>query len=310
MSEAGAFTAPPCPAIESRRSEVMSLVRRAVAGDGCGRVVVVTSGGTTVPLEKNTVRFIDNFSSGLRGAAATEYFLESGCSVVLFSRDSAIHPFVRHLHTGPLNCSLLDRIEAHGTPDADKQTVCLRPASDSFHRALDLYKRTRDRFVQINFQSVTEYLFGLQMLSEVCEPLGAGAAFFLAAAVSDYFIPPQQMSEHKIDSRSGEGLDLHLSQVPKLLGMIRDKAPKAFIVGFKLETDLSLLKPKACRSLAKYNLDMVIGNELHTRRDKVVFFLPQEREITITRTGEVELERSIVERFNELHAAKIETEAQ
>jgi phosphopantothenate---cysteine ligase (ATP) len=36
------------------------------------RVVVVTSGGTTVPLEVNTVRFIDNFSTGQRGAASVE----------------------------------------------------------------------------------------------------------------------------------------------------------------------------------------------------------------------------------------------
>ena len=36
-------------------------------------VAVVTSGGTTVPLERNTVRFIDNFSTGSRGAASTEY---------------------------------------------------------------------------------------------------------------------------------------------------------------------------------------------------------------------------------------------
>ena len=37
------------------------------------RVVVVTSGGTTVPLERNTVRFIDNFSTGSRGARSAEY---------------------------------------------------------------------------------------------------------------------------------------------------------------------------------------------------------------------------------------------
>ena len=36
------------------------------------RVVVVTSGGTTVPLERNTVRFIDNFSTGSRGAHSAE----------------------------------------------------------------------------------------------------------------------------------------------------------------------------------------------------------------------------------------------
>jgi phosphopantothenate-cysteine ligase len=39
-------------------------------------VVVVTSGGTIVPLEQRCVRFIDNFSAGTRGALSTEQFLE------------------------------------------------------------------------------------------------------------------------------------------------------------------------------------------------------------------------------------------
>lgn len=36
------------------------------------RVAVVTSGGTAVPLEKQMVRFLDNFSGGTRGAISTE----------------------------------------------------------------------------------------------------------------------------------------------------------------------------------------------------------------------------------------------
>lgn len=39
---------------------------------GGRRIVCVTSGGTTVPLEQRCVRNIDNFSSGNRGAASTE----------------------------------------------------------------------------------------------------------------------------------------------------------------------------------------------------------------------------------------------
>lgn len=35
-------------------------------------IVLVTSGGTTVPLEQNTVRFVDNFSAGNRGATSVE----------------------------------------------------------------------------------------------------------------------------------------------------------------------------------------------------------------------------------------------
>ena len=51
------------------------------------RVILVTSGGTTIPFEKNTVRFIDNFSQGTRGSASTEYFLsDKECSVIFLYR--------------------------------------------------------------------------------------------------------------------------------------------------------------------------------------------------------------------------------
>lgn len=36
------------------------------------KIVLVSSGGTKVNLEQNTVRFIDNFSSGERGALSAE----------------------------------------------------------------------------------------------------------------------------------------------------------------------------------------------------------------------------------------------
>ena len=44
-----------------------------IGNGGARRVVCVTSGGTTVPLEQRCVRYIDNFSSGHRGATSTEY---------------------------------------------------------------------------------------------------------------------------------------------------------------------------------------------------------------------------------------------
>lgn len=40
-------------------------------------IAVVTSGGTTVPLERRCVRFVDNFSSGTRGALSAEQFLNA-----------------------------------------------------------------------------------------------------------------------------------------------------------------------------------------------------------------------------------------
>ena len=50
--------------------------------------VLVTAGGTSVPLEKNTVRSVENFSTGTRGALSTEYFLKysDNIRVIYFHR--------------------------------------------------------------------------------------------------------------------------------------------------------------------------------------------------------------------------------
>jgi phosphopantothenate-cysteine ligase len=53
----------------------------------------VTSGGTTVPLERNTVRFIDNFSTGSRGGKSAECFLDQGYAVIFLHRSGSIEPF-------------------------------------------------------------------------------------------------------------------------------------------------------------------------------------------------------------------------
>jgi len=53
---------------------------------GGSGVICITSGGTTVPLEQRCVRYIDNFASGQRGAAATEYFLKAGYAVIFIYR--------------------------------------------------------------------------------------------------------------------------------------------------------------------------------------------------------------------------------
>lgn len=36
------------------------------------KVIFITSGGTVVPLERQTVRFIDNFSTGSRGSLSAQ----------------------------------------------------------------------------------------------------------------------------------------------------------------------------------------------------------------------------------------------
>lgn len=60
-------------------------------------IVCVTSGGTSVPLEKNTVRSIENFSTGRRGALSAEYFLKAGYCVIFLHRDTSLLPFMNHV---------------------------------------------------------------------------------------------------------------------------------------------------------------------------------------------------------------------
>ena len=59
-------------------------------------VILITSGGTSVKLEENTVRTIENFSTGTRGAICAEYFLEHGYYVIFLYRDNSKRPFTRN----------------------------------------------------------------------------------------------------------------------------------------------------------------------------------------------------------------------
>ena len=62
------------------------------------RIALVTSGGTSVPLEKNTVRSIENFSTGTRGATSAEYFLSQGYSVIFLAREGSKMPFHQRIN--------------------------------------------------------------------------------------------------------------------------------------------------------------------------------------------------------------------
>jgi len=56
-------------------------------------VVLVTSGGTAVHLEKNMVRSVENFSTGTRGARSAEVFMRAGYPVIFFHRKETMQPF-------------------------------------------------------------------------------------------------------------------------------------------------------------------------------------------------------------------------
>ena len=80
--------------IESVKKEVDSFCNLFNKTDQ--KIVLVTSGGTTIPFERNTVRFIDNFSAGTRGSASAEHFLRVDYAVIFLYRAKTLKPFERH----------------------------------------------------------------------------------------------------------------------------------------------------------------------------------------------------------------------
>jgi phosphopantothenate-cysteine ligase len=274
------------------------------------RVALVTSGGTTVPLEAQTVRFIDNFSAGTRGATSAEYFLEQGYAVIFLHRQYSLLPYSRH-YSHSTNCFLDFMDEASPSSESsnsgsDNGPIKVRDEyQDEMRSVLRKYRyaKQNNRLLLLPFTTVSEYMFELRSLAQLMRPLGANALFYLAAAVSDFFIPRSRMAEHKIQSMeipanfqdnnavdsndiyTGENeeepssrkkLVVHLDPVPKFLHRLVDGwAPEgSMIVSFKLETDPSLLVYKARTALQRYSHHLVIGNLLSTRKWEVVFITP------------------------------------
>ncbi|KAG7664091.1 CAB2 [[Candida] subhashii] len=238
------------------------------------RIVLVTSGGTTVPLENNTVRFIDNFSAGTRGATSAEYFLEHGYAVIFLHREYSLQPYSRH-YSHSTNCFLDFMTER------DNKIEISPEFADEMLEVLRKYNQAQstNSLLCIPFTTVNQYLYTLKVSAEALHALKSKALFYLAAAVSDFFIPQSRMPQHKIQSSATTDghLIINLSQVPKFLSRLVDNwCQGAMFVSFKLETDSNILIQKAQTALDRYHHQLVIGNLLQTRKKEVVFVTPDQ----------------------------------
>lgn len=287
---------PPPKTLQQHLSLAEAFISRHSEDDR--RVVLVTSGGTTVPLENQTVRYIDNFSAGTRGATSAEYFLEAGYAVIFLHRQFSLLPYSRHYSHNTR--SFLDYM----VEDSEGKIAVGSEHQEDMREVMRKYQRAKreNTLLILSFVTITEYLWELREVAKLMQPLGASALFYLAAAVSDFFVPADRMVEHKIQSSeefsshnsqpngNGEGktrppaartegksLIIDLEPVPKFLKALVDGwAPHAIIVSFKLETDPSILVQKAQYALKKYQHHLVIGNLLNTRKWEVVFVSAEE----------------------------------
>ncbi|KAI9823374.1 MAG: hypothetical protein M1826_007785 [Phylliscum demangeonii] len=205
------------------------------------RVVLLSSDGTTVRRERQTVRVIDNFSAGTRGATWAEYFLAAG-------------------PRRPLPAPPLRRVQA-------RYRVWL-PAVVRRDRAA----QRQHRLCRLPFTT----LWALRELATGMRPLGSRARCYRAAAVSDFFVPRHRLARHKIQCAAAAAHDdddshgpttsavglpaplvVNLDPVPKFLKRLVDGwapdgwAPDGIIVSFKLETDPRLLVAKARQALQR-----------------------------------------------------------
>ncbi|VDH97017.1 phosphopantothenate-cysteine ligase, partial [Mytilus galloprovincialis] len=235
----------------------------------CKSLLLAGSGGTTVPLESKTVRFLDNFSVGTRGALSTEYFLKRGYAVIFLTRNRGLRPFLRHVP----KTNILDLLTI-----TDNKDVKVKPEYEQkILKVLQTYQEIKNEnlLLTVEFQTLSDYLQLLKACSFALQPAGNQAVLYLAAAVSDFYIPKDLMPEHKIQS-SGGPLKLSLQLVPKMLEpLVKEWVPDAFVVSFKLETEKDLMISKALQAIDKYQHQIVIANLLETRK-KEIFVVTKE----------------------------------
>ena len=288
----------PPPSLEASSELARTMVAQALSEKR--RIALVTSGGTTVPLEKNTVRYLDNFSSGTRGSVTAELLLEAGYCVIFLHRPRSLQPYVRCIQ----HDALLHSFEADG-PDSIRLS-----GNSEVATAIANLHRNKNRLVQISFVSVHDYLYLFRALCQALQPAGVYAMVYACAAVSDFYIPESKMTQHKIQSRGPEnGLVLSLDPVPKLLGTMNEYCSLALKITFKLETDESILDAKASASLQSYGQDVVVGNLLHSHRTRVKLYFrrPETLSRVVEKLDSVALiEHEFVQQLIQYHKEAIE----
>lgn len=206
--------------------------------------VVVTGGGMVAPIDD--VRSITNTSTGRFSAAITEACLDVGATV-------------HHIHAPgadlPLTRLAQFSLEAQGQ--------ALRDESSRIEVLRTRYEGAKDRLHLLPLRPPTVHHY-----AKVLENLLATRPIdliFLAMAVSDY--EPEPIAG-KLGSAS-ETLVVRCRKTPKVIRSVRDWAPSAILVGFKLLSNVpeSVLIRAAEEACVKNRADLTVANDLRLIRE-------------------------------------------
>ncbi|XP_072997480.1 phosphopantothenate--cysteine ligase 2-like isoform X2 [Typha latifolia] len=222
-------------------------------------VVCVTSGGTTVPLEQRCVRYIDNFSSGHRGAASTEYFIKAGYTVIFVYRRGSCQPYCRYLPEDSfLEFFKLD--EDSTIQVSESHATVVKKAIRDYRKAVE-----EGLLLKLPFTTIFEYLQILQMVATSMSSFGQHGMFYLAAAVSDFYVPWESM----------------------------------------LETDPNILLQKADMALKKYRMHVVVANALATYKKEVVAVTNSGKTTICKHNEEEDIEEQLINLLVAMHSKYI-----
>lgn len=148
-------------------------------------IAIITSGGTQIPMEKHTVRFIDNFSTGTRGALSGEEFLSHNYRVIFLYREGSQMLFQNHLKPD------LDIFNVLTTNNDD--IIVKKEYVERIKKLLQFNNNYNkpELLLEIPYVTLFQYMFYLRELSLLCNK--KTNIMYLAAAVSDFYIPESKM---------------------------------------------------------------------------------------------------------------------
>ena len=134
---------------------------------------------------------------GTRGATSAEYFLKAGYAVIFMHRQFSLQPFSRHYsHSTHPFLDFLDINEPSGSSAPTSGDITVRPEERAqLLEVLSTYKAVQraGTLLTLTFVTVNDYLWLLRAVSQEMGVLGRNCLYYLAAAVSDFFLPRQKM---------------------------------------------------------------------------------------------------------------------
>lgn len=233
------------------------------------KIALVTSGGTSATIDREEGLSLENFSTGRRGSELAERLLDREYRVIFLHRGGSPLPFLRsHNLEG---CDFVNTLECCVQPISGD--VILRAKDESGRKLLQKYKDVigAGRLLVLRYATIHDYLFSVKALLELLSPRGRDAVLVFAAAVSDFYISTATGRVEAVSQNSGRLISL--DPVPKILPYLFAKLEiSAFIVMFKLVTNVCSLDGAARKILESSRANAVVGNVLDSRYSCAYYF--------------------------------------